>query len=37
LLADAGFVLPPDLDRLAERVRWKAACDQIGKAFFERP
>jgi hypothetical protein len=34
LLADAGFVLPPDLDRLAACVRRDAVCHQIGKVFL---
>ena len=29
LLSDAGFVLPPDFDRLVARVRRDAGTDQI--------
>jgi hypothetical protein len=34
LLADAGFVLPPKLDRIAARVRRDCLGDQIGKVFL---
>ena len=34
LLADAGFVLPPKLDRPAARVRRDGLGDQIGKVFL---
>ena len=34
LLADAGFVLPPQLDRFAARVLWDRGGDQLGKLFL---
>lgn len=34
LLTDAGFVLPPDLDRLALGMLRDAGCDQVGKVFL---
>lgn len=34
LLPDAGFVLPPDFDRLVARVRRDAGADQIRKVFL---
>src|SRR5215218_10206474 len=34
LLADTGFILPPELDRLAARVRRDGSDDQIGKVFL---
>lgn len=34
LLADAGFVLPPKLDRLVARMRWDGVGNQIGKVFL---
>jgi len=33
LLADAGLVLPPELDRLAPRMRRDNGSDQIGKVY----
>ena len=34
LLADAGFVRPPKLDRLVARMRWDGVGNQIGKVFW---
>jgi len=34
LLTDTGFVLPPDLDRLAACVRRNTAGNQIGEVFL---
>ena len=34
LLADAGFVLPPQFDRFAACVRRDAGCDQSGEVFL---
>ncbi len=34
LLPDAGFVLPPDFDRLVARVRRDAGTDQIREIFL---
>ena len=34
LLPDAGFILPPDFDRLAARVLRDGCHDQIGKVFL---
>ena len=35
LLADAGFVLEPDLDRLARRVRRQGLGDEGGEVFLK--
>ena len=34
LLADAGLILPPKLDRLVARIRGDGGSDQIGKVFL---
>lgn len=34
LLADAGFVLEPDLDRLAARGGWDCGGDPVGEVFL---
>jgi hypothetical protein len=34
LLADAGFVLPPELDRRGPGGLWKAGADQSGTVFY---
>ena len=34
LLADPGFVLPPDLERFAGSMRRQGGCNQVGEVFL---
>jgi len=35
LLADTGFVLPPDLDRFARSFRWDRGAHEVGEVLLE--